>query len=338
VRHGILIVLVALLAVPALAELSAGPGGHAIHYLTPDGKLWAPVRRGVDRGFLLNPDGDLRGDGAPSFGVNPATGLPEAVWARQAGDYEIAFSRFDGERWTAPLLLTADGRDDVLPRLRFDPWGNRFVVWTALGEGSGVFLAAAPPGADRFWTPVRVSGEDAPARYPSLWVAEGGELWLSFQEDRGDGTFIIVVEIRPAREATGFVVMGGEDLGEPYKLLERRVSGLVGLGGGSEVLPLLPLGGHGTGLPFQPVRTSAALAAPARALPAPRPVPQRTAPETWPEIRQEGSLVWVEWLERPDLLGFSAWEGGNFSAPRYVPIQGGREEARDEVRRLIGDP
>src|SRR5207249_3476197 len=56
-------------------------------------KVWEPVGAAGSSGLVLNPNGDLRGDGTPDLVVNPRTRLPRAVWAaRRGSNYDIVTS------------------------------------------------------------------------------------------------------------------------------------------------------------------------------------------------------------------------------------------------------
>ena len=329
-KRPLLILLAALLAAPALAELSSGPGGRAIHYLTPAGKVWSPVRRGVDARYLLNPDGDRTGDGLPSFARNPATRMPEAVWARSLGDYEIAFSAFEGDGWRPVAVLTGNDCNDILPRLAFDPWGNRFITWASTGEVPGVHLLAGPARGHGFSAPLRLSETDTPARAPAAAVLPDGLVLIAFQEDRDDASYVVVVQFDPPRSDTRDVLLGGIDEGVPLRLVEFQVDAPLGSGGNHGGFPsrLVPMSGGGEGDRLDPRRLPTPIQGPSGFLRGP-------LPETDPEIIREGGVLWLEWLEEPNRLGFSLWDGWGFGEPQYLPLRGDRDTTREDVRRVL---
>ncbi len=132
-----------------------------------------------DRGRSIG--GVIPGSDGPEFDAYPSlfndadTGAPMLVWSRYNGaDFDIAFTRFDGESWTAPITLVGTARDEIQPQAYSTPGGEFHLVWSWPDDGrnflygrfrvdSGVALIEAEhivadlgPRADERW----VSTED----------------------------------------------------------------------------------------------------------------------------------------------------------------------------------
>ncbi|MEW5807291.1 MAG: hypothetical protein AB1756_08110 [Acidobacteriota bacterium] len=68
--------------------------------------------------FTIPTTGDLLADLDPQLDLNPSSQLPSIAWSRFDGlDYEIAFSTFDGSRWSTPKLLTSNCNNDREPKI-----------------------------------------------------------------------------------------------------------------------------------------------------------------------------------------------------------------------------
>ena len=132
------------------AELnSAGTfvGMHTAVPRAPGQRIWEPVGAADRFSYVLNPEGDRRGDGHPDFAIDPATGLPTAVWAAKEGaDFEIVVSSFDGRSWTAPIKVrTAPGIADLDPRIVFRRDGYAIVTWWQKSSSPVVRMAFMTP-------------------------------------------------------------------------------------------------------------------------------------------------------------------------------------------------
>ncbi|MFQ5669340.1 MAG: hypothetical protein ACE5HD_02330 [Acidobacteriota bacterium] len=137
---------------------------------------------------LLNTQGAQRADGAPSVVNHPLTGLPWAVWAfNEGGDYELAFSFFDGRDWAAPILLgeAPNGVDDVEPQLVFSDDGRPIIAWGRVApDGSSISIWLTSRSDGQWQDPVQVSSPRRQASHPSL-LLQGTQLILAYDTDRG---------------------------------------------------------------------------------------------------------------------------------------------------------
>jgi hypothetical protein len=129
--------------------------------------------------WALNPDGDDNGDGEPSITADPITGCPVAVWAFNAGpDFEIAFSRWDGTRWSETEFLSVSAADDIDPQAFIDPEGNIYVTWWQPGEDVVLLSVLRVDGG--LWTGPEfvVAG----GRRPSIAVLDG-QILIAYEVD-----------------------------------------------------------------------------------------------------------------------------------------------------------
>jgi hypothetical protein len=128
-------------------------------------------------------EGVIPGSDGPEFDAYPAlfndadTGAPILVWSRHNGvDFDLAFTRFDGEAWTAPITLVGTARDEIQPQAYSTPGGEFHLVWNWPDDGgnflygrfrvdSGVsiieperVIAELGPRADEHWIPTHPEG------------------------------------------------------------------------------------------------------------------------------------------------------------------------------------
>jgi hypothetical protein len=87
-----------------------------------------------ERGRKLQ--GMVPGTDGPEFDAYPSlfndvdTGAPILVWSRHNGvDYDVAFTRFDGESWISPITLVGTDRDEIQPRAYSVAGGEFHLVW-----------------------------------------------------------------------------------------------------------------------------------------------------------------------------------------------------------------
>lgn len=121
--------------------------------------------------------------------LNDSTVL--AVWEQQANGYwQIVFSRFDGETWSQPEMLTRDTVDNVTPRVRIleepvnTPAGEAFIVgWKNGGEVR--YCAVRSGGADSIGTAVSTG-------YDSLEfdICQSGRLFYLVWTGRDSSGFV----------------------------------------------------------------------------------------------------------------------------------------------------
>jgi hypothetical protein len=134
-----------------------------------EGRVWDTLGAATASSLVLNPDGDLRGDGRPDYAINPLTGQPRVVWAmRVDGDFEIATSEFDGIGWSDPVRIRpAPGVADLDPKIAYRRDGVAVVTWWQRGRLPVVRAAFAT--ADGVWYDYGVvSAAGVRAKRPSI--------------------------------------------------------------------------------------------------------------------------------------------------------------------------
>jgi hypothetical protein len=166
-------VLLLLLSAPLGAEvgviLDAGTGSaqgpYEIGAIIEDGNpvtaMWQPHSPPESDRAILNPDGELNGDGRPSSVFNIVSGLPIVAWAKSSpGGYDVVVSRFVEGAWTDPLVLAEDATfaEPAEPTLLIDPAGGavHLLYWTD-DAWPRVMHREAPADLSSWTAPVQVS-------------------------------------------------------------------------------------------------------------------------------------------------------------------------------------
>lgn len=108
-------------------------------------RVWEPAGIAASASLMLNPNGDLRGDGPPDVAVSPVTGFPRAVWARRDGaSLDIVTSFFTGRAWSSPTVIhTTNAADDLDPKLAYTSGGVAVVTWWEKGARPAVRMSYA---------------------------------------------------------------------------------------------------------------------------------------------------------------------------------------------------
>jgi hypothetical protein len=309
----ILVILLAVLAAPAVAEVLVTPGNNPRLVINArNGQIWTPVRNVPEENFL-NPQGDLRGDGAPSGAVNPATQMPEVAWSRNdEGLFEVVFSHWDGTAWTPFETVGQGGGSHLTPRLFHDGDGSRYVFWTVWQNGKTLALVSAATATGAFSTPKSLDDIALEGRYPSAHVLVES-IW-TVHEKREQGVRYIVLQqfglIEPCGP-TGFVPRINEIdnpwekaqvLLEPEKLQLPSGSGTVSGAPGGQITP-----------------------------------PQPVYPPSDPRVHEEDGVIWADWYQGELGLGYAVWNGVDLDGPYFVELDGQTtiETARRDVRRSV---
>lgn len=153
--------------------------------------VWGQVRPNLPLELMLNPLGDVHGDMPPTITLHPETGHPWVVWSMNvANQKRIAFSMWDGERWTAPARVVANpgpfGWDQMDPVLAFDGEGLPYLVWWVDGQVDQVYFSTM---VDRCWTPPYLISDDSQdSRHPSLSF-EGPTVRIIYETPSGERTW-----------------------------------------------------------------------------------------------------------------------------------------------------
>ncbi len=226
--------LIVLLArTPALAEVSTDGSGPFVNTLilgviTDDSDpvgIWLQYRP-VPPNQVLNADGHARGDGRPDI-VWRENSWPVVVWAYNAGgDFDVAFSEWDGAQWTATAFLTSGTDDERDPGLFVEPDGTTHVVWWTAGPSEEAWLATRQAGSPTWDPPVLVTAGPENGRRPSVTIF-GGELVVAYERDSlssGMAQDITVATPQPGGAFT-FETIGATARTEPLDVRVHAESG-----------------------------------------------------------------------------------------------------------------
>jgi len=173
----------------AHAEVSVDGFGTSVTTLVLAGVVDDPLPIGIWFQYrpvaadqVLNADGHARGDGRPDI-VWRDNAWPVVTWAYNAGgDFDIAFSEWDGTQWTATAFLTASTDDERDPRLFVESDGTTHVVWWTAGTTERVHLSTRQAGSSTWGLPVLVTAGAETGRRPAVAVFDG-KLSVGYERD-----------------------------------------------------------------------------------------------------------------------------------------------------------
>ncbi len=162
---------------------------------------WSVVRDGVPGDWVLNPDGDLRGDGHPAAAFPPGTFHPVVAWSTviEGNGRDVVLSEWTGTGWSVPESVADGPAEQRGPDVAVLPDGGLVATWWEEDGNTGqVWVRQRAP--DGSWTqPEAVSPASEDCRWPAVTVVDGVVLVGWFRE-MGDGTREVVV----AREDAGW--------------------------------------------------------------------------------------------------------------------------------------
>jgi hypothetical protein len=141
---------------------------------------------------------------APQLAVD-AQGGAVVVWSRSDGVNTIiqASRRPPGGAWSAPVDLSAAGRNAEQPQVAVDPAGNAIAVWRRTNGVNWIIQAATRPVLGAWSAPVDVSASGQNAATPQVAIGTGGDALVVFTRTDADGYPIVQAADRPA--GAGFV-------------------------------------------------------------------------------------------------------------------------------------
>lgn len=215
-RRHLLGLVLAMAALPAAAEVSVTrlPGGGTELFFEPAATgPWARVRPDVSGTTLLNPQGDARADGWPSF-AQRADGLPSVAYATagDAGDVWLAWH--DGTNWQSARNVSDRAGADFAPSVVLDGWNNRFIAWNnTRGSRVSVMLAGVRnDGTDQTGV-LELTARQRDGRKPSL-AAFGDDVYVAY-EDQANGNddvpYIAIDRVMPDRDPDRSLHCSGEN-------------------------------------------------------------------------------------------------------------------------------
>lgn len=187
-------------------------------------RFWTPVR-GIERQRILNPEGDLFGDGRPALVDDPQSGSPLAVWPVRSGRSAVlVWSIWEENGWSPPRWVHSISSpfEDRDPVLAVDSDGQVHLVWWKNQEGRGIVIRSRFLGEAGWSLPRPISSRGIDARYPEIEITGNGPAVVF----RSNGKFG-----QPIPLNKGIIPSGATDQ------LEKNSSGNDGLTDDPDVLP-----------------------------------------------------------------------------------------------------
>ncbi len=176
---------------------------------------WEVHRRSIPGTWVLNPDGDQRGDGHPAAAFPGGAFRPVVTWSTpvDGNGRDVVISEWTGNGWSAPETVAGGISEQRGPDIAVLPDGSLAVTWWE-DDGNVRQVWVRKRSADGTWLdaePVSPAGDDC--RWPAVTVV-GGNLLVGWFRERGDGTREVVVareEAAWATETIGETTYAGPD-------------------------------------------------------------------------------------------------------------------------------
>jgi hypothetical protein len=175
---------------------------------------WRPITPESSVRVVLNPEGSIRGDGAPRIIDHPSTGVPMVVWSRNANPgFDVVISRFVDGAWSQPQVIAGSPDAELDPAITVDPSdGSVHVVYWALAQPpvsiSRVMHIQATADLSSWSAPVEVSQVGELAAHPFA-AFHGGQLYVVYESALGDGPpYYVLLATRTAGTWAGSVLLG----------------------------------------------------------------------------------------------------------------------------------
>ncbi len=175
-------------------------GGAAVTWLGPGQVVQVATRLPLG-GFLSPLDLSVAGENRVPQVAEDAAGDATVVWYGSLGsNYLVQAATVTDGMSSAPVTLSAAGKNAVLPTVAMNDRGDTVVAWTR-GEGSnGIVQASFRPAGGSFGAPVSLSTGGESATAPRVTIDDAGNATVVW--DRYNGVHELVEEAtRPA--ATG---------------------------------------------------------------------------------------------------------------------------------------
>jgi hypothetical protein len=135
-----------------------------------DGRTWGPIQsltKGPSDVFLVKMGRDGKG-------------RPWAVWSDQVdGNWDLYGCYYDGKAWSAVVRLTDDPEPDIFHTLATDAKGNLWLVWQGFRSGKSDIMARRYDGVS--WsTPMQVSTSRANHWEPAVAADSAGNVYVAW--------------------------------------------------------------------------------------------------------------------------------------------------------------
>jgi hypothetical protein len=154
--------------------------GKRICYLRYDGVSWD--------GFEVLADADAGESYGPTIAVGPDDQI-HVAWHRKEGTniYNIYYRRFNGISWAPAVKVTDDPEISYNPSIGVDPERNVHLVWSDRRHGSGnreIYYCRRDYLSASWGTLLRLTGYHGGSNYPSMAVAQDGEVSIVWRDAR----------------------------------------------------------------------------------------------------------------------------------------------------------
>ena len=157
----------------------------SIYYSRWNGKTWSSDNR------FISPPGDkkLRGARNPAVAVG-IDRTPHVVWSANSNNSDfrgrrIAYSRFDGVKWSEPLVISTSAAQEVVNADHADVHinpvnGQTYAVWSQLNNGvKAIYISQLQNG--QWLEPIRLSQDSTQSIYPVINIGTDGWIRVAWQ-------------------------------------------------------------------------------------------------------------------------------------------------------------
>lgn len=127
---------------------------------------------------LIIPAIDGNGSYCIAAKVDTMSAKTQLVWAQHDGeDYEIYYSRHNGESWEGPLKITDNEYSDLMPAIGAGADGTAWIVWSAYLNNKTLLFYSYFDGAS-FSEPSQIPTPFSENTSPAVYVGNNGEPWV----------------------------------------------------------------------------------------------------------------------------------------------------------------
>ena len=125
----------------------------------PVTRVWRQFNPNGPNRSVLNPEGEINGDGIPSVLVTSTPHIPLVAWSRNSVQgFDVVLSRFESGAWTTPEVLAGSLDDELDPALVLDPdTGDVHLFYWVDGSTPKVMHRKADPALVSWTAAVQVS-------------------------------------------------------------------------------------------------------------------------------------------------------------------------------------
>jgi len=154
----------------------------------PIPQVWTQYRP-LPPEWVLNPSGELRGDGRPDIAFQRPSGVPFVVWAYNHGEsHDIAMSYWQTNGWSPVEFITNTADNEIDPRVFVRADGTVYVTWWVEGPDTRVEITSRIQDGDFWAAPQRITDLNEPGARPSI-AFHGNAVWVAYERDATENLF-----------------------------------------------------------------------------------------------------------------------------------------------------